>query len=319
MLDDYKEKQPIVYQMMKNAVINNKLSHAYLFDTKNCMFGEQMVLSFVKYLLCPSHKTNNLDCGQCTQCQKISDFNYIELKIIEPDGLWIKKEQMDELQEEFSKKSLEGLYKIYIIHQVERLNKAAANSLLKFLEEPEPGIIAILTTANIFQVLETIRSRCQILSLTKEKKEEIEKATITRAKIYIKNNIFDLEQEEEQEKYKNFIHNVIHFIEYIEKKGIDTLLYTNKLWHVNIKEKEEFLLAFDIMTFFYNDILNTKCERNLHIFFDEQELINELADKNDIEQISRKINVIMDLKKKIKINMNNNLLIDKLILELTRR
>ncbi len=319
MLDDYKEKQPIVYRMMKNAVINNKLSHAYLIDTKNCAFGEQMVLSFVKYLLCPSHKTTNLDCGQCTQCQKIADFNYIELKIVEPDGLWIKKEQMDELQEEFSKKSLEGLYKIYIIHQVERLNKAAANSLLKFLEEPEAGIIAILTTGNIFQVLETIRSRCQNLSLTKEKKEEIEETTISRAKIYIKNNIFELEQEEEQEKYQNFIHNVIHFIEYVEKKGIDTLLYTNKLWHTMIKEKEEFLLAFDIMIFFYNDVLNIKCGRNLHIFFDEQTFINELALKNEIEQISKKVNIIMELKKKIKVNMNNNLLIDKLILELTRR
>lgn len=73
------------------------------------------------------------------------------------------------------------------------------------------------------------------------------------------------------------------------------------------------------MIFFYNDILNVKCERNLHIFFDERSLIEELALKNDIEQISKKINVIMDLKKKIKVNMNNNLLIDKLILELTRR
>lgn len=316
MLDDYKEKQPIVYRMMKNAVVNNKLSHAYLIDIKNCSFGEQMVFSFVKYLLCPTHKTSSLDCGQCTQCQKITDFNYIELKIIEPDGLWIKKEQMDELQEEFSKKSLAGLYKIYIIHQVERLNKAAANSLLKFLEEPEQGIIAILTTENVFQVLETIRSRCQILSLTKEKKEDIEKSTLARAKIYIKNNVFDLEQEE---KYQIFIQNVIHFIEFVETKGIDTLLYTNKLWHAIIKDKEEFLLAFDIMTFFYNDILNMKCERNLHIFFDEQALLNELAYKNDIEQISKKINIIMELKKKIKINMNNNLLIDQLILELTRR
>lgn len=318
MLDDYKEKQPIVYQMMKNAVVNNKLSHAYLIDIKNCAFGEQMVLSFVKYLLCPYHKTNHLDCGQCTQCQKIADFNYIELKIIEPDGLWIKKEQMDELQEEFSKKSLEGLYKIYIIHQVERLNKAAANSLLKFLEEPEAGIIAILTTSNIFQVLETIRSRCQILALAKEKKETIEESTISRAKIYIKNNVFHLEQPEEIEKYQTFIHQVIHFIDYLEKKGKDTLLYTNKLWHTLIKEKEEFLLAFDIMIFFYNDILNIKCERNLYIFFDEQTLIKELARQNDVQQISNKINIIMELKKKIKVNMNNNLLIDKLILELTR-
>ncbi len=315
MLDDYQEKQPIVYKIMKNAVTKDKIFHAYLLDIKNCSFGNEMALAFVKYLLCPNKKSNSNNCVECTRCKKIDDSNYTDLKIIDPDGIWIKKEQMDELQEEFSKKPIEGKYKIYIIHQVEKLNKSAANSLLKFLEEPEQGIIAILTTNNLFQVLETIRSRCQILSFTKNKIETLDN-TMSILQNYIQTNLYDLSKPEEQEKYSKLILTVIEFIKNIEKKGIETLLYTTKLWHNKIKEKEELLYAFDIMTFFYNDILNQKCNRPIKIFIDENELIKQLAHNNTIESLSRKITIIMQLKDKIKININNGLLIDKLILEL---
>lgn len=317
MLDDYKQEQPIIYQMMKNAVIKKKISHAYLLDIKNSMIGNEMSLAFVKYLLCPKKQTQNSNCEECIQCKRIDDMNYPEIKIINPDGIWIKKEQLDELQEEFSKKTLEGLYKIYIIHQAEKLNKSAANSLLKFLEEPEEGIIAILTTNNIYQVLETIRSRCQILSFSKKRVEETDiKRTISLLPFYIHTSLYDMNNEEEKEKYIDCIRTVIKFIENLETKGKETLLYTNKLWHNRISEKEEFFLAFDIMTFFYNDVLNDKCNRKIKIFVEEIELIHTISSKNTIEQITRKINEIMNLKKNIKVNMNNALLIDKLILNM---
>lgn len=317
MLDNYKEKQPIVYKMMKNTILNQKLSHAYLLNTKNCSYGNELALSFVKYLLCPLNKTNLENCGKCTQCQKIDDFNYTELKIIDPEGIWIKKEQMDKLQEEFSKKAINGKYKVYIIHQVERLNKAAANSLLKFLEEPEEGIIAILTTDNLFQVLETIRSRCQILSLSNynESNKNLN-TTMSRLLEYIHTNIFDSFGETQEKKFE-FINNILLFIENLEKKGQEVLLYTTRLWHSKIHEKEELLFAFDIMTFFYSDVMNKKCDRPIRIFIDQQELINFISEKNTIKELAKKINIIMNLKQKIKINMNNSLLIDKLILSIT--
>lgn len=317
MLDDYQEKQSIIYQMMKNAVTKQKISHAYLFDIKNSKQGSDMIMAFVKYLLCPEKKSNLKECGTCTQCQKIQDFNYTELKIINPDGLWIKKEQLDELQEEFSKKAIEGNFKIYIINEVEKLNKYAANSLLKFLEEPESGIIAILVTNNIFQVLETIRSRCQILSFNTEKENSnMGEDLIERLSKYIKQDVFFIENVEEKEKYNKFIQNVIQFIEYLEKNGTETLLYSTKLWHNNINEKNQILLAFDLMTFFYFDVMNQKCNREIKIFLEHKKIIIDINEKNDINYITRKINSIMNMKKKIRINVNNGLLIDQLILTL---
>ena len=73
------------------------------------------------------------------------------------------------MQRQFSTKAIETKYKIYIIHEAEKMNSSAANSILKFLEEPEPGIIAILITDNMYQLLDTIISRCQIISLSNSK------------------------------------------------------------------------------------------------------------------------------------------------------
>ena len=84
------------------------------------------------------------------------------------DTILLQKEQLDELQKEFSEKSIFSNKKIYIINHADRLNKSAANSILKFLEEPEENIIAILITDNIYQLLDTIVSRCQIISFSKE-------------------------------------------------------------------------------------------------------------------------------------------------------
>lgn len=72
-----------------------------------------------------------------------------------------KKEQFISLQEEFMTKGIENQKRIYIIKQAIRMNSAAANSILKFLEEPQNNIMAILITDNIHQLLPTIISRCK--------------------------------------------------------------------------------------------------------------------------------------------------------------
>ena len=79
-----------------------------------------------------------------------------------------QKEQILGLQNEFSTKAIESKYKVCIILNCEQLNKYAANSLLKFLEEPEENIITILLTNNIGQVLKTIVSRCQVITFQKK-------------------------------------------------------------------------------------------------------------------------------------------------------
>ena len=116
MLDDFMNDQPIAYKILKNSIISNKVSHAYIIESNGYSKSFDLALSFAKYLLCPKSYTNNSKCEDCGQCTSINNNEYIELKIIEADGQWIKKSQLDELQLDFSKKAVLGDKKIYIIH-----------------------------------------------------------------------------------------------------------------------------------------------------------------------------------------------------------
>ena len=101
-------------------------------------------------------------------CMRIDDGNYVDVKVIEPDGMWIKKDQLLDLQKDFNNKSLLENKRIYVIQEADKLNVAAANTLLKFLEEPADDIIAILLTKNRYKLLDTILSRCQVLTIGSE-------------------------------------------------------------------------------------------------------------------------------------------------------
>ncbi len=303
MLDDYQKDQPIIYKILKNQIVNEKNSHAYLFETNGYFDSQKFIEAFIKSLLCPNKYLNKEKCKNCHQCEVIEAGNFPEIKTINPDGLWIKKEQLQELQSEFNEKAIIGTKRIYIINGAEKLNKSAANSILKFLEEPEGNIIAILITDNVYGVLETIRSRCQILRLKESSLDNTKTQTDKIKKIL---NI-DIEEE--------IINRIIEFVDYYETHHINTILYMNKIWNEYIKTKDNMINAFDIMIMYYKDILNYKITNKLEIF-EETNQLNKIKNENKISELCNKINILSKQKQNIKYNANINLLMDKLIIEL---
>lgn len=300
MLEKYKESQPIVYQILSNAIKNGKYSHAYLFEANGFYDIENLVFSFIKELLCPKK-----NCSDCNICKMIDTKNYPELKIIKPDGMWIKKEQLLDLQEEFTKKAIIGNKKIYVIFEAEKLNKSASNSILKFLEEPEENIIALLITNNMYQMLETIISRCQVLNLREAKPDINNLSTIDKIK-----TIFPFEEE--------VIKKIINFPKYYETNYLDTIVYMQKLWHDCVKTKEEYLNAFTILILYYKDVLNYKLNINITYFNDYINDIKEVSKKNNIISICNKLKILLEYKEKIKFNVNTALLMDRLIIAFER-
>ncbi len=314
MLDVYKEGQPIAYKLMVNSIKNNKISHAYLIEANNNPDALDIALAYVKYIVCPHNYTNNLNCKNCNLCQRIDNNNYLELKIISSEGLWIKKEQAIDLQNEFSKKPLEGTKKIYIITEAEKMNGHTANSLLKFLEEPDNDIIAILITNNINMVLKTIVSRCQLLSLQKKDLTKYDNYLQKIASLICSNNV-EINSFLNNEESIQLLNNVLDFIKLYEENGLDTLIYLKKIWHNNFKEKKDNIMALDIMINFYYETLKYKTNKNINIFTDNIGLIDRIS-LTDIETIFRKIEVLIEIRDLIRYNLNMNLLIDKMIIEL---
>lgn len=146
------------YKLINNIVNFNKLSHAYLIEVDNYDSDFSCVIDFVKLILCGKNKDNDIS-------NLIDTGNYPDLKIIEPEGNIIKKKQLIQLQEEFRNKSFLNNKMIYVIKEADKLNDSSANTILKFLEEPEDDIVAVLVTTSRYKVIETILSRCQVLSV----------------------------------------------------------------------------------------------------------------------------------------------------------
>lgn len=311
MLDDYKDLQKISYRVLKNTVSNNKSSHAYLFETNGYSKGLDFAISFAKYLLCPYHYINSLKCNNCFQCEQIDTGSFGELKIIDSDGQWIKKEQLIDLKEEFSKKSINGKQKVYIINNADKLNVASSNSLLKFLEEPEDNIVAILLVNNRFQLLNTILSRCQILSLNNIRNTDNMYEAIAEI---LYNDKTKIEEYKNDENNIEKVENIIKYIVYYEKNGFNkTYINIQKLLKSYNYDKIE---TFEIIINFYKDVINYKLNRKLDIFSSKEKDIKLVSELNDLDNLVSKVSLYIKLKETIKYNVNNNLLMDKLLIEL---
>lgn len=313
MLDKYKEEQPILYNLLTNAIKNDKLSHAYLFETNNNPNSLDIIYSFVKEIMCP----RNITCDKCSICSRIDNGNYLELKVISPDGLQIKKEQMSKLQEEFSKISLEANRKVYIINECEKMNLQASNSILKFLEEPIDNITAILVTDNINKVLKTIVSRCQVISLNKSNYLKSDNSLENIASM-LTNSSNDRDKFLNDEKIKSLYDSVISFIDFYEDNKKDTIVYTKKMWHDKFKDRQDNVFAIDVMINFYYDVLKYKINGQALVFVNEVELVKKIS-SNKMEDILHRLELLIEIKKLIGNNLNMNLLIDYMIIMLERR
>ncbi len=312
MLDSYIETQPIAYRVITNQLKKDLINHAYIIETNGNGFGLDFAKSFAKSLLCPFKYTSNKQCIDCFQCNQINDNSFIELKIIEPNGMWITKGQIEELQNTFMKKAVVGSKKVYIINHFEKMKSNVMDSMLKFIEEPMEGIVALLICDNVNNIIDTIVSRCQIISLRKDNTKNFNNL-VDKIKYTINYNFDD------DLLNDDFISKVIKFINYYENNHMKTLLYTKELWFDNFKDSNMSYIALNIILLFYKDTLHYMLKQKIGLFNDYNDDIIKVAKFNSIYNLTEKIDIIRVTICKIKYNANLNLLIDKLIIDLEKR
>ncbi len=126
-------------------------------------------------MLC-EHPHQNVPCETCRNCRRVDSGNHPNIHQIYPDGQFIKIDQVRELIAEMKMVGVEEGRKIYVLHHADRLNIASANMILKFLEEPDGEVTAILLTEQMQSILPTIRSRCQHIKFQKNAAPSIAKA-----------------------------------------------------------------------------------------------------------------------------------------------
>ena len=160
--------QEAIVKIIKNSIINNKISHAYLFAGPRGTGKTSLAKVFSKIINC-ENPHNCTPCGVCVNCTQTNNTDIIEIDAASNNGV-------DEIRELRSKVNLVpayGKYKVYIIDEVHMLTTGAFNALLKTLEEPPAHIIFILATTDPHKIPETIISRCQRLDFKKISLEAI--------------------------------------------------------------------------------------------------------------------------------------------------
>ena len=151
--------QDIVIQILKNAIKNNKVCHAYIFSGPRGIGKTSIAKLLAKAVNCLDLDDGDA-CGKCANCVSIN--SGFSSDIIEIDAA--SNNGVDEIREIKSKINLvpnQLKYKVYIIDEVHMLSIGAFNALLKTLEEPPEHVIFILATTDLYKVPTTIISRCQ--------------------------------------------------------------------------------------------------------------------------------------------------------------
>ncbi len=271
----------------------NKISHVYLVETNNIDACLNDVKDIAKQIFCSDKYTDN--CVKCNICNLV-DQNYLpSLEIIEPDGSTIKKEQILDLKRKFSTVPIYTKDNIYIIKKAEAMNQASANTMLKFLEEPEEHIIGFFITTNLNNVIPTIRSRCEVI-----------KAMYDIHELNI-DSLFD-------EQNKKFLDIAYKYLEKIEVEKNNSIMYNKEVVISQITEREDIKTLFKIILIIYEEFFKSSLKLNNKAqLFANMHFLSNLSSQDLLKRIKLVTTFLDD----ISCNVNLELLLDKFIIELS--
>ena len=157
--------QNVAVNILKNAVMNDKFGHAYMFTgSRGC--GKTSVAKIMSRLVNCENRSEGKICGVCNNClnsELTSCVDIIEIDAASNNGV----DEIRELKNKVSLIPTSLKYKVYIIDEVHMLSIGAFNALLKTLEEPPEHVMFILATTELHKVPITIVSRCQTIEFKK--------------------------------------------------------------------------------------------------------------------------------------------------------
>lgn len=306
-------KQHIILEQFKKAIHKDRLSHLYLFTGPKGSGKKELAFEIANALLLK--KPNG--------AIQLKESGHVNLMFIEPSGQNIKKEQIIDLQNEFSKTSLTSGARVYIIDEVDKLSTAAANGLLKFLEEPlSKQTIGFLLSDNPEQVLPTIQSRSQIIFLKPRSESELSAelklegidAYLAEFLPYLnkdKAQVLNMAKSDQMMELANCVKN---YHKTLLKKESIWLLFETKMGLIR-SEKPLLIQFLELLMIYYLDLLKTKNREIIafEVFSDDYEIIANLISMEDILKHLKQIQTILY---RLNYNINIEMALTQLVLEL---
>lgn len=322
--DQLEQYQPTVLKMIAKSIQKGRVAHAYLFEGERGTGKKDVSLLFAKSLFCLNRKEYK-PCSECINCRRIASGNHPDVHLIEPDGQSIRKAQIEALQAEFTKTGVESNKKLYIIEHADRMTANAANSLLKFLEEPHSETVAILLTEQYHRMLNTIISRCQTISfkplppsvLADYLKEQHVPGHIASVVAHMTNNLEEALELSRNDWFAQARKIVLQLYEALNKSRFQALLVVQEQWLPHFQEKQQINSGLDLLLYIYRDLIYIQLgESEKVIFTDQLSYFNQQALTLSQKRLTENMTVILQAKARLNTNMNPQLLMEQLVLRL---
>ena len=275
-----------------NSIINsfheNNNSHAFLVDTNNLDLCYQDIIKIVKTVNC---KNGTID--DCNVCHTIDVGTNPDIITVKPEKKEIGVEPIDNIIKSFSTQPLISKYSMYIIYNADLMSVQAANTILKFLEEPEENIVGFFITDRINSILPTISSRCELVNIRYGSKTALDLLNITGEEF---DNLFDK------------VKNIIDILSYETKYQM-----MSKTDEISKLEREDILKIFKIIYRIYvikfENIVNNEYNN-----VDYAQEILSMINEDDVAVIVKRIKLLEEFINDFKYNVNKDLFINKLFI-----
>ena len=308
--------QQHIFNVLKQNKIKNRLSHAYLFYGDEGVGKKEMAYALACLLYCDD------GCLECDTCKNILEGNHLNVDYIgiEDSKKLISKEQIIELQEEFSKTSLISGTRIYIVDGIDTASSSAQNSLLKFIEEPinNTPTVGIFIARDLANVVSTIISRCALIHfpsldqkvliemIVNEGIDELDACLLSS----LTNNLEEAKLLLENSNYPVVKEFFLGFLE-IKKAKDAVMFYLEK---GNLLTNSNMQMFFKWLIVFYEDIFKCNLKEEL-LFKPLYDKINTYV-RNDYEMLMKQFSLILELYSKIDYNVSAKNVFHELISKL---
>ncbi|WP_062051198.1 DNA polymerase III subunit delta' [Bacillus sp. JCM 19034] len=318
------ELQPRVIDILIRTLNKKRLAHAYLFEGSRGTGKKKVALQLAKSFFCENIQEAE-PCQTCSSCRRIESGNHPDVHIISPEGQSIKKHQIEHLQKEFAYRGVESIKKVYIVEDADKMTASAANSILKFLEEPNGATLAILMTEQGKNILPTIQSRSQLLSFAPLARDPfihlIVNEGISKTNAHLLASLTT-----SFEQVKVFVEDdwiaqarsvVIQLMEELYDRPSQLLFTIQEKWLGTFKEKAQQEIGLDMLLLWFRDLLFAKVGNLDTIsFIDQVDLLKKQALQSSQDKISNHMAAVLTAKKQLQANVNPQLVMEKLMLSI---
>ncbi|WP_018659739.1 DNA polymerase III subunit delta' [Allofustis seminis] len=305
-------KQPNIFRLFSTLIKNKRLQHAYLFEGAPGSGRLEVAKWLAQAKLCPNKDENALPCEQCSICKRVEAEMHPDVWHLKPDGLSIKVEQVRTIRQEFARTGMETSEKLLIIDPIEAMTISGANSLLKFLEEPVPGVTIILLTENEKQLLPTIVSRVQTIHFQKQPDDALVQHYIQQGIASEKAHIIAkltqdtaaAKQYAASDEWQQWVACAWRFITLMLDKNSHALLYIQTDLKNIFTDRSHAQLFLRMLLIIYEDLLTIKYHQQKMIaFIPYEQQLKHYAKHLTALEISQHIASIFEAEKMLQANV----------------